>query len=31
MFEDVINQEAIDALPDATIDELLAIFEKAGY
>jgi hypothetical protein len=31
MFENVINEEAIEALDEKTIDELLAIFEKAGY
>jgi hypothetical protein len=31
MFENVINEEAIDALPESTLEELLAIFEKAGY
>jgi hypothetical protein len=31
MFEDVINTQAIEALDEKTIDELLAIFEKAGY
>ena len=31
MFENVINTEAIEALDEATLDELLAIFEKAGY
>jgi len=31
MFENVINEKAIEALDEKTIDELLAIFEKAGY
>ena len=31
MFEDAINEEAIEALDEATIDRLLAILEKAGY
>jgi hypothetical protein len=31
MFENVINEEAIEALTEDQIDTLLAIFEKAGY
>jgi hypothetical protein len=31
MFENVINEEAIEALSEDAIDELLAMFEKAGY
>ena len=31
MFEDAINQEAIEALDEKTLDELLAILTKAGY
>jgi hypothetical protein len=31
MFENVINEEAIEALSEDQIDELLAMFEKAGY
>ena len=31
MFDNVINEEAIEALTNEQIDELLAIFEKAGY
>jgi predicted transcriptional regulator len=31
MFENVINEEAIEALSEDSIDELLAMFEKAGY
>jgi hypothetical protein len=31
MFENVINEEAIEALTEDQIDNLLAMFEKAGY
>jgi hypothetical protein len=31
MFENVINEEAIEALSEDQIDNLLAMFEKAGY
>ncbi len=31
MFENVINEEAIEALTNDQIDEILAMFEKAGY
>lgn len=31
MFDKVINEEAIEALSEDAIDELLAMFEKAGY
>lgn len=31
MFDNVINEEAIEALTQEDIDKLLAIFEKAGY
>ncbi len=31
MFENVIDEKALDALTDDQIDEILAIFEKAGY
>lgn len=31
MFEDAVNKEAIEALSEDAIDELLAMFEKAGY
>jgi hypothetical protein len=31
MFENVINQEAIEALTEDQIDTLLAMFEEAGY
>lgn len=31
MFENVINEEAIEALTEDQIDTLLAMFEKAGY
>jgi hypothetical protein len=31
MFENVINEEAIEALTEGQIDTLLAMFEKAGY
>jgi hypothetical protein len=31
MFDNVINEEAIEALDETTLDELLAILEKAGY
>ncbi len=30
MFDNVINENAIEALDETTLDELLAIFEKAG-
>jgi hypothetical protein len=31
VFENVINEEAIEALTEDQIDTLLAMFEKAGY
>jgi hypothetical protein len=31
MFDNVINEEAIEALSEDQIDKLLAMFEKAGY
>ena len=31
MFENVIHEEAIEALTEDQIDTLLAMFEKAGY
>jgi hypothetical protein len=31
MFENVINEEAIEALTPDQIDTLLEMFEKAGY
>jgi hypothetical protein len=31
LFEDVISEEAIEALTPNQIDEILAILEKAGY
>jgi hypothetical protein len=31
MFENVINEEAIEALTEDQIDTLLTMFEKAGY
>lgn len=31
MFENIINEEAIEALTNDQIDEILAMFEKAGY
>jgi hypothetical protein len=31
MFENVINEEAIEALTPDQIDTLLAMFEEAGY
>ena len=31
MFENVINEEAIEALTEDQIDSLLAMFEEAGY
>jgi hypothetical protein len=31
MFEDVINEEAIEALTPEQIEEALAILERAGY
>ncbi len=30
-FEDAINIEAIEALDEKTLDEVLAILTKAGY
>ena len=31
MFDNVINEEAIEALTPDQIDTLLAMFEEAGY
>jgi NADH:ubiquinone oxidoreductase subunit E len=31
MFDDVINEEAIQELTPEQIDQLLSILEKAGY
>ena len=31
MFENVINEQAVNELTPDQLDELLAIFEKAGY
>lgn len=31
MFENAINEEAIDALTEEQVDEILAILTKAGY
>lgn len=31
MFENVINEDVVNNLDDATLEELLAIFKKAGY
>lgn len=31
MFENVINEEAIDALTEEQVDAVLAILIKAGY
>lgn len=31
MFEDAINEDAIEALDEATLDKLIAMLEKAGY
>jgi hypothetical protein len=31
MFEDAINEEAIEALTKEQVDEVLAILIKAGY
>jgi NACalpha-BTF3-like transcription factor len=31
MFENVINEEAIDALTEEQVDAVLAILTKAGY
>jgi BRCT domain type II-containing protein len=31
MFENVINEEAIEALDEETLDSLIAMLEKAGY
>ena len=31
MFDNVINEEAIEALTEDQVDTLLAMFEEAGY
>jgi hypothetical protein len=31
MFENVINEEAIEALDEETLDKLLEMLTKAGY
>lgn len=31
MFENVVDEDAIDALSDEMVDKLLAMLEKAGY
>jgi hypothetical protein len=31
MFDNIINEEAIDKLDVAQLDELIAMLEKAGY
>jgi hypothetical protein len=31
MFEDAINEDAIEALDEATLDQLIAVLTKAGY
>jgi len=31
MFDDVINEEAIQELTPEQVDQLLSILEKAGY
>lgn len=31
MFEDAINEDAINSLDEATLDQLLSILTKAGY
>lgn len=31
MFEDAINTDAIEALDEDTLDQLIAILTKAGY
>lgn len=31
MFENVINEAAIDNLDNETIEQILSILEKAGY
>lgn len=31
MFEDAINEDALDSLDEATLDQLIAILTKAGY
>jgi hypothetical protein len=31
MFENVINEEAIEALTDEQVEEVLAMLTKAGY
>jgi uncharacterized small protein (DUF1192 family) len=31
MFDNIINEDAIEALPVATIEEIIAMLEKAGY
>ena len=31
MFEDAINEDALDSLDETTLDQLIAILTKAGY
>ena len=31
MFEDAINEDAIEALDTETLDQLIAMLERAGY
>ena len=31
LFEDVVDQDVLDSLPESTLDEILDILEKAGY
>lgn len=31
LFEDAINTEAIEAMDEATLDQILEILTKAGY
>jgi hypothetical protein len=31
MFDNVINEDVVNNLSDETLNELLAMFEKAGY
>ena len=31
MFENVVDEDALDALSDELVDKLLAMLEKAGY
>ena len=31
LFDDVIDQDVLDTLPEDKLDELISILEKAGY